>query len=141
MNTRVSASGACRSRRWNRSTSAWAAVLIVVLAVSGPGCSTTRDLHPQTAAPQNALAGVPVTAVMNDGRRIEMKVVESSTEYLTGTDSSGNTHLLRVQDIQSLEVSRVSAGRTGLLVLGIAATITVLAFLAYTTSSYAAVTL
>ena len=130
MSTRVPAADSRHPYRSRRSINVLTAVLLAALASAGTGCTTTQNLYPPAAAPENALAGVQVTVLTNDGRSIEIEVVESSAEYLRGTDSSGQSHVFRLQDIQSLQVTRFSAGKTALLTVGIAAGIAALAALA-----------
>lgn len=119
MKTRMPHAGAQRLPRPCLAMNLLAAALTAALALVGPGCTTTHHLQPQAAAADNALASVPVTVRTHDGRIIEIEVVESSAEYLTGTDPTGQSHTFRLEDIASLQVTRFSAGKTALLTVGI----------------------
>lgn len=135
MNTPVPFTAAERLLSTGRSTRALAAVLVLALASAG-GCTTTTSLHPQTAAPENALANVPVTVVTNDGLSIDMEVSESSAEHLAGTDREGRLHTIRLEDIRSLQITRFSAGKTTALALGIAGVAAGIALIAYGNSDF-----
>ena len=135
MTTRIPAAVAHRQASPRRLTCTLTALLSLALAAAG-GCTTTTHLHPQTAAPDNALANVPVTVTTHDGRSIRMEVSESSAEYLVGTDAEGLTHTIPLPDIRSLEITRFSAGKTTALTLGIVGVVAGAALIAVVDSGF-----
>lgn len=64
-------------------------------------------------------AGDAVKATLRDGRELELIFVEETAHHIVGRDRTGSVRKISRQDISSLEVTKVSAVRTVLMVGGI----------------------
>lgn len=95
--------------------------LIVALCatalISASACSTTRIISPLGEPGKKEVeAGDTVTVVLLDGRELELVFVEETDCYIVGRDATNAIHRIPRPDIRYLEVTKISAGKTVLMV-------------------------
>lgn len=87
----------------------------------GSGCTTTRTVDPQTQPIEQGQLKVDdkVGVLLRNGRKLELKVADWTDEFLIGRDEAASLHTVSWQDVAQLQVTRVSPGKTALLVVGV----------------------
>ena len=95
----------------------------------GSGCTTTRTVDPQTQAigEVKLKADDKVGVLLRNGHKLELKVADRTDEFLIGRDEAASLHTISWQDIAQLQVTRVSPGKTALLIVGVIGAVQVIA--------------
>jgi hypothetical protein len=107
------------ARTQSREPKAVVALLCSLFLVSS-GCTTTRSFSSADAIQDDLRPGDDVTLVLTDGRELELSVTEVTSEQLNGLDRGGVAHSVPSGDIAHVDVTRISAMKTVLLLLSFA---------------------
>jgi hypothetical protein len=95
----------------------------------GSGCTTTRTVDPQTQPIGEVKLKVDekVGVLLRNGHKLELKVADWTDEFLIGRDETASLHTISWRDVAQLQVTRVSPGKTALLVVGVGGAVLVIA--------------
>lgn len=94
--------------------------LLCSLFLVSSGCTTTQSFSSAEAMQDDLRPGDDVTLVLTDGRELELSVTEVTSERLDGLDHAGLAHSVPSGDIAHVDVTRISAVKTVLLLLSFA---------------------
>jgi hypothetical protein len=94
--------------------------LLCSLCLVSSGCTTTRSFSSAEGMQDDLRRGDDVTLVLKDGRELELSVTEVTSERLDGLDRAGVAHSVASGDIAHVDVTRISAMKTVLLLLSFA---------------------
>lgn len=108
-----------RSRRRRIEPRSLIVLLCSVVLITGSGCTTTRTID-SPGEPGELHPGDAVKVSLRDGRELELRFVEWTVDHFVGRDQTDALRMIERRHISHLEIARVSAIRTGLLVATIA---------------------
>jgi hypothetical protein len=92
--------------------------ILISLLISSSGCMTMQTLDDDPALTEAIEVGDKVEIIEKDGYINEFTVGRITDQFIAGNDDIGSLVTIPLENIQSVSVEKVSAGRTTLAVLG-----------------------